>query len=77
MPRRRLVSRAGAWLARLMVAVFLASPLRAEQAAAPSSGDTESNTDLAKKTQNPVADLISVPFQNNFNFNTLLGPAML
>jgi len=33
----------------------------------------ESETDLAKKTQNPVADLISVPFQNNFNFfhNTL------
>jgi len=33
----------------------------------------ESATDLAKKTQNPVADLISVPFQNNFNFfhNTL------
>ena len=27
---------------------------------------------LAKKTQNPVADLISVPLQNNFNFNT--GP---
>jgi hypothetical protein len=55
-----------------MVALFLASPLRAEQAAAPSSGDSESATDLAKKTQNPVADLISVPFQNNFNFNT--GP---
>jgi hypothetical protein len=29
---------------------------------------TESETELAKKTQNPVADLISVPFQNNFNF---------
>ena len=55
-----------------MFAVLLASPLRAEQAAAPSSGNEESNTDLAKKTQNPVADLISVPFQNNFNFNT--GP---
>ncbi|MEW6743839.1 MAG: neuromedin U [Planctomycetota bacterium] len=24
--------------------------------------------ELAKKTQNPVSDLISVPFQNNFNF---------
>jgi hypothetical protein len=32
----------------------------------------ESEEDLAKKTQNPVADLISVPFQNNFNFDT--GP---
>jgi hypothetical protein len=32
----------------------------------------ESATDLAKKTQNPVADLISVPFQNNLNFSA--GP---
>jgi hypothetical protein len=32
--------------------------------------DDESETELAKKTQNPVADLISVPFQSNFNFNT-------
>lgn len=30
----------------------------------------ESETELAKKMQNPVADLISVPFQSNFNFNT-------
>lgn len=36
------------------------------------AGAEESETDLAKKTQNPVADLISVPFQNNFNFET--GP---
>lgn len=32
----------------------------------------ESETDLAKKTQNPVADLISIPFQNNTNFG--IGP---
>jgi hypothetical protein len=32
----------------------------------------ESEEELAKKTQNPVADLISVPFQNNFNFGA--GP---
>lgn len=32
----------------------------------------ESATDLAKKLQNPVGDLISVPFQNNTNFN--VGP---
>jgi hypothetical protein len=31
-----------------------------------------STEELAKKTQNPVADLISVPIQNNFNFN--VGP---
>ena len=28
----------------------------------------DNEEELAKKTQNPVADLISVPFQNNFNF---------
>jgi hypothetical protein len=32
----------------------------------------QDETELAKKTQNPVSDLISVPFQNNFNFN--VGP---
>src|SRR5262245_48904833 len=46
----------------VLVALALASPARAD----------DSDTDLAKKTQNPVADLISVPFQHNFNFNT--GP---
>src|SRR5215813_13205522 len=34
----------------------------------PALAAEESKTELAKKTQNPVADLISVPFQNNFNF---------
>ncbi len=33
---------------------------------------TESTTDLAKKLQNPIGDLISVPFQDNVNFN--VGP---
>ncbi len=32
----------------------------------------QTNQELAKKTQNPLADLISVPFQNNLNFG--LGP---
>ena len=35
-------------------------------------GAAESATDLAKKLQNPVGDLISIPFQNNTNFN--VGP---
>ena len=35
----------------------------------PAAAQQESSTEeLAKKTQNPVADLISVPLQNNFNF---------
>ena len=33
-------------------------------------------TELAKKLQNPVADLISVPFQNNFNFGYGSGDKM-
>jgi hypothetical protein len=67
MSMRRFVTGNGGRVVVLMVVVLLASPLRAEQAAAPSGGESESNADLAKKTQNPVADLISVPFQNNFN----------
>ncbi len=39
--------------------------------AQPSAGG-EDSTALAKKTQNPISDLISVPFQSNFNFD--VGP---
>src|SRR3954452_9517028 len=42
----------------------------AEQPSAP-AGEADAD-DLAKKTLNPVADLISVPFQYNMDFN--LGP---
>jgi hypothetical protein len=54
----------------LALALLLASPLCAEETGSAPAGASE--TELAKKTQNPVADLISVPFQNNFNFGT--GP---
>ena len=37
-----------------------------------SSANSESTEALAKDTQNPIANLISVPFQNNFNFG--FGP---
>lgn len=33
-----------------------------------SPGQAEEESELAKQTQNPVADLISIPFQNNTNF---------
>jgi hypothetical protein len=34
--------------------------------------EAQNDSDLAKETQNPVADLISVPFENNINFG--VGP---
>jgi hypothetical protein len=38
----------------------------------PSRGQEPSTEELAKAAQNPIADLISVPFQNNTNFG--IGP---
>ena len=36
------------------------------------AGQEKSTSDLAKAAQNPIADMISLPFQNNTNFN--FGP---
>ncbi len=51
-----------ALLLTTMITLLLSAHTYAEQ----------TNEELAKKTQNPLADLISVPFQNNLNFG--LGP---
>lgn len=50
--------------------LFLAGLVLSGMLCAPEArgAEEESATELAKKTQNPVADLISVPFQSNFNF---------
>jgi hypothetical protein len=54
----------------IIVAISLSLVLLKGNAAEPVS---DSRTEeLAKETQNPVANLISVPFQNNFNFG--IGP---
>jgi hypothetical protein len=51
----------GLTFARLILLLLVsAAPARSQQ--------EPSAEELAKKTQNPVADLISVPLQNNFNF---------
>ena len=54
------MSRIGATLGLLALAVGVLS--------APHVRADDSTEELAKKTQNPVADLISIPFQSNFNF---------
>ncbi|MCX8021540.1 MAG: hypothetical protein N2745_02055 [Syntrophorhabdaceae bacterium] len=41
--------------------IFLSFPLKAGE-------NGQDSTELAKKSQNPVADMISLPFQNNTNF---------
>jgi len=74
MPRQRssaVVVLVGVWA--------LSSGARRAAAAEPAdtgekpSGDSEAEEkDLAKQVQNPVADLISVPFQNNTTYN--IGP---
>src|SRR5262245_64991189 len=56
------------FFAPLMV-VLLRAALSAQAAEPQQTGTGQpSDEELVKETQNPVADLISVPFQNNFNF---------
>jgi len=57
--------RAGPALLALLAALLVSGVVSVRPARA---AEEESATELAKKTQNPVADLISVPFQNDFNF---------
>lgn len=46
--------------------------VNAKQGAAPAQAASDNDNELAKKLNNPVADLISVPFQ--FNFDKGFGP---
>jgi hypothetical protein len=58
----------GAWYPTLGTMAQATQPGSAAATAPAASDGGESETDLAKKTQNPVADLISIPFQNNTGF---------
>jgi hypothetical protein len=54
-----------------LIFVFLFAALSTQAAEPPQPNKQEpSEEELVKQTQNPVADLISVPLQNNFNFGT-------
>ncbi|WP_267220969.1 transporter [Dyella silvae] len=55
-----------------MMVLLVAGALSPRGADAQQSGDAE-NVELAKKLSNPVASLISVPFQ--FNYDQKIGPA--
>ena len=52
-----------AYMLFLLILMFLTNPGYSQES---------SESDLAKQTQNPVANLISLPFQNNTNFD--MGP---
>ena len=53
----------------LFCAILVSVTITAGKAAEPAGDpETKSAEELAKETENPVANLISVRFQNNFNF---------
>ena len=64
--RRSTCELLGLWLALAMSPCFGSSLAFAQEQ------HEASTSDLAKAAQNPIADMISVPFQNNFNFH--VGP---
>jgi hypothetical protein len=54
---------------KITIASLLLSGTAAAQSASKASSEQEDVTELAKKLENPISDLISVPFQNNTNFH--------
>jgi len=57
----------------IVVLVLLASAIERPVSAAEEPSSEGEDTELVKKTLNPVANLISVPIQNNWDFG--IGPA--
>jgi len=73
-PRRALAWVVAVWL--WVVVGAWSRPLGAQGETAPAGG-SQNATELAKATQNPVADLVSVPFQFNFFTGAGLGSRSL
>jgi hypothetical protein len=59
-------------LGAVLAAGVIAGGAWADEAATESTASEAETAKLQRETQNPVANLISVPFQNNFNFH--VGP---
>jgi hypothetical protein len=62
----------GKYIKQAVAAISLGIVIMGAQGVPLLAAAEQSAEELAKKIQNPVADLISVPFQNNFNFD--VGP---
>jgi hypothetical protein len=60
-------ARLGVWIVALAFGI-VASAAMGEPDADPAADGPHPYEDLAKKAQNPIANLISLPFQNNTNF---------
>src|SRR5512136_27315 len=56
----------------IFLVLLLAALIAATPAMAQTKGKAESTEELQKAAQNPVADIISIPLQNDFNFG--VGP---
>jgi hypothetical protein len=75
MTRARVATGVWKYVGALLAALVIAGGAWADEVVTDKSEaakQAEEATKLAKETQNPVASLISVPFQNNFNFG--VGP---
>jgi hypothetical protein len=64
MPASRIVPRSALAAGACLAAALLAGTAAAQREAEPPAADASA---LAKQTQNPVGDLVSVPFQLNFS----------